>query len=164
EEDDPRYWGPIKNISNQALIDLTLTVLDPEKQLNAENFSILDQEEGTFHCVWIVETPNGQKVIIKVPATGHADRWTPEDAVNMKSEALTMAHLSMHTNAPVPAILGFDCTFSNPIGAPYIMMGFVEGKPVHKVWYQHKHNIEEIRQNILTSLAKAMNEFGKLEF
>ncbi|KAF2802986.1 uncharacterized protein BDZ99DRAFT_349362, partial [Mytilinidion resinicola] len=122
---------------------------------------------GSYHKVWILEHFNGEKVAIKVPAIGHAARWMPVDAENLRSEALTMDYIRLKTKFPVPKVLDFDTTFNNPIGCPYIMMEFVEGISAYDAWFPEEEGdlpLEEVRENILTSLAGAMAELRYLEF
>ncbi|KAF2494282.1 hypothetical protein BU16DRAFT_69691 [Lophium mytilinum] len=164
---ETRYWGPVKKTSHRALIDLARSILDPDNVVLGEGIRVVKESEGSYHKVWILEHFAGQKVAIKVPAIGHAARWMPVDAVNLRSEALTMEYIRLKTKCPVPKVLNFDCTFDNPIGCPYIMMENVEGISAYDAWFPEEEGelpLEEVRENILTSLAGAMAELRHLEF
>ncbi|TDL17772.1 hypothetical protein BD410DRAFT_536124 [Rickenella mellea] len=61
------------------------------------------------------------------------ERFNPEAKL---SEIATMAFVrdsGLYPNIPVPRVHAWDVTFTNPAGAPYIFMDFVEGKVLDEV-------------------------------
>ncbi|OCL12239.1 hypothetical protein AOQ84DRAFT_373248 [Glonium stellatum] len=166
-EYDRRYWGPVKHITKEALLKLAWSVIGSNTFDESDLHVQEEVFEGSFHRVWIIEGPDDLKVAIKVAAIGHEDRWMAEDAINLRSEALTMNYINRNTKCPVPRVISFDTTLKNAIGCPYIMMEYVEGIPVHDAWFIEQEGglpLEEVRLNILTSLASAMAELRKLQF
>ncbi|KAK1765059.1 hypothetical protein QBC33DRAFT_180550 [Phialemonium atrogriseum] len=59
-----------------------------------------------------------------------------------------------------------DTTGNNEIGAPYLCMSFVPGKPVSEVWFGPSGTLsqEELRLRILASLSRVMAQFSRLTF
>ena len=52
---------------------------------------------------------------------------------SMESEVTTMEYVKRHTTIPIPTLFGYDCTYSNPLGCPYLLMEHIDGKPLPDV-------------------------------
>ena len=85
------------------------------------------------HCVILSFEGHGN-FVIKVPFTGIAGVWEPEDAHNFRREAQTMEYIRRKTRIPIPDILAFDDTLENALSAPYVLMRGVRGLPAAVVW------------------------------
>ncbi|KAE9976891.1 hypothetical protein EG328_002351 [Venturia inaequalis] len=182
DEDDPLWWGPTATIDQGLICRLA-------KRLVGDQFGdrcwIKEQHAGSYNRVYIIMFDNGtkgdgsdcSKVALKVPAAGWAPRWSPGDAVYLRSEALTLRYIHQQGGDDfsfVPKMIAYDTTFENEINAPYILMTHLEGRPAHKVWgFSEDEDIESrkrsphddhIRSNLLSSLASAMVKLKRIEF
>jgi len=52
---------------------------------------------------------------------------------SMESEIATLLFVRQRTTIPVPDIHGFDCSFDNKLGCPYMFMNKIEGRPIPDV-------------------------------
>jgi aminoglycoside phosphotransferase (APT) family kinase protein len=107
---------------------------------------------------------DGTRLVIRVPATGWGAGMTPAAERALRSQAATMRLIRQQTTVPVPEIYDLDTTVNNKIGAPYICMSFVPGRPVSRVWFDDSVSRprEELRRSILASVARAMAQFSRL--
>ncbi|KAJ4482347.1 hypothetical protein J3R30DRAFT_3458608 [Lentinula aciculospora] len=55
------------------------------------------------------------------------------ETASMESEIATITFIRTQTTIPVPAVLGYDCTFNNDLGCPYMLMDRIEGWPIPDV-------------------------------
>lgn len=117
---------------------------------------------------------DGHKVVLKVPAAGWTPRWTPQDAIYLRSEALTLRYIHQQCDdVPfVPRTLAYDTTFENEISAPCLLMTHLKGRPASKIWgfideedrYDLPEHPETRRTNLHTSLAQAMSKLKSVKF
>ncbi|KAJ3931981.1 MAG: hypothetical protein NXY57DRAFT_895031 [Lentinula lateritia] len=65
---------------------------------------------------------------------GH-DRETSRqlETTSMESEITTITFIRERTTIPVPEILGYNCTFDNELGCPYMLMNMIRGWPIPDV-------------------------------
>ncbi|KAF2812860.1 uncharacterized protein BDZ99DRAFT_381806, partial [Mytilinidion resinicola] len=128
---------------------------------------------GGYNTVYVVRFTTGFQIVIKVPGMGQEGRWRPEDERNLCSEALTMRYIKKHTMVPIPEVYRYSATLGNEIGAPYIVIEFVEGVPAKSIWGESDllgrtarglEKYEQRRQILLQSLAEGMSELRHPEF
>lgn len=117
---------------------------------------------------------DGIKVVLKVPATGWATRWCEQDAIYLRSEALTLRciHKKGDDLPFVPQMLAYESTFDNEINAPFLLMIHLKGRPAWQVWafmedsdgpsWPVPHH--DRRNNLLSSLAAAMVKLTRVKF
>lgn len=160
EVDIELYWGPIPYIATWRVRQLVLRLVG---QTIANTCWVHDIKQGAFNHVFIVMFGNGSMACLKIPATGWTKRWTPEDAADLRREALTLKYMRQQLGAafPSPELLGYDTTMDNEIGAPYILMTCLPGKSGVEAWFESKFQDNECertchREKILTSLAQHM--------
>lgn len=69
---DVSYWGPTKSIEEAdlaALLDRTVG------KGTRSYFKLIDRLSGAFNVAYIMESPRGVKVCVRVPACGFPARW-----------------------------------------------------------------------------------------
>ncbi|KAK0653921.1 hypothetical protein DIS24_g5605 [Lasiodiplodia hormozganensis] len=171
EADDPNgRWGPILSISDEALVSLVSLFTFSTQRKSATNISVIARTNGRNNALYTVQyyCPSLIKVCVRVPACGWGDRWLPSDADALRNVAHTMRYVQKHTTLPVPDVLQYDTTFNNAIGAPYLMMSYVHGRPLPEVWYDRAagstKSLEDKRQAILRSLATVTASLRSLTF
>lgn len=160
---DYSYWGPLLSISEGALAKLVKRLVGGRFGFQCWGYA---RTEGSFNVVYIMKFMSGEKVVVKIPACGRGRRWSADAAAEMRSQALTMKHIRHKCKIPIPEVLAFDETFNNEIGAPFILMTYIEGKPIYKAWWDESGLVplEAKREKILRSIARAMSELRHVEF
>ena len=126
-----------------------------------------DYLEGGFHLVARLKFTDGLRWVIKIPANGHGDHFSPISRKALRSEALTMQMVKRETTIPVPRVHAFDASLENEINVPYILMDQVDGSPLRKVWHQQDIPMsrnQHIRTKALRDLAAAMVQLRKFTF
>lgn len=171
EVDDPNgRWGPILSISDEALVSLVSLFTFSTQRKSATNISVIARTHGRNNALFTVQynCPSLIKVCVRVPACGWGNRWLSCDADALRNVALTMRYVQKHTTLPVPHVLQYDTTFNNAIGAPYLMMSHVHGRPLPEVWYDSAAGstkaLEDKRQTLLRSLATVAASLRSLTF
>jgi len=86
--------------------------------------------------------------------------WTRLKEMEMQSEVDTMLFVRQHTDIPVPDIFAFDCTCTNGVSAPYMLMECIMGTCVvdvqsdHQVPIQYKEKYFSAEASVLVSSFK----------
>ncbi|KAF2494313.1 kinase-like protein [Lophium mytilinum] len=165
-----RYWGPTGEIDSTALIKFALKIIDPEGELGGVGIWVREKKQGSYNTVYILQLITGYKIAIKVPAVGQSERWTPEDAYNLRSEALTMRLIRKGCpEFPIPEVYAYSTDLDNEIGAPYIAMEVIEGVSACDIWCGNPTEDDDApeddqnRYNLLGSLAYAMARLRSIQ-
>ncbi|KAF2428082.1 hypothetical protein EJ08DRAFT_699270 [Tothia fuscella] len=161
--EDP-YWGKLREIDDNAITRLILRLLSND---TTQDYEVLDQKQGSYHVVYIIESSQGQKVCLKIPASGQPGRWCSDDIELLRSEALTMRLIKRKTQVPIPTVFAFDTTMDNEIRAPFILMSFIAGRPAHELcaeWRLCPGSLVEKQKVLIQSVAKAMADLSRLSF
>lgn len=119
---------------------------------------------GSYNLAYRVLFDDGVKWILKVPVSGHHACFDRSSADALTSEALTMRMIKKRTTIPIPAVHHFDASAENEIGCPYILMDFLEGKPLWLGWFDEKSSrssLERFRARALQSIATAMVQLSQ---
>ena len=114
---------------------------------------------GSFNLVFIISFDDGVYWGLKIPANGHRGCFDRSAAEALKSEALTMQTIQRETTIPLPTVYGFDNTMDNELGCPYMMMEWLQGKPLWEVWFDKKASparLEQVRIRALQTIAAAI--------
>ena len=120
---------------------------------------------GSYNVAARIQFDDGVKWLLKIPANGHHGAWNSFAADNLTSEALTIQLIKTRTSIPVPSVHSFEASENNPVGCPYILMDFMEGKPLHDLWFDggvSAMKLEQIRTRALRTTATAMAELSQL--
>lgn len=165
-------WKPFVEIPDEKFARL-LHRLKP-----GSSFKLIDRSVGSYNHVAIMDDGT-TKLAIKVPVTGTKERWTSGHAAIMRSEADTMSYIKQQLPTfPIPTVHWHEEDFDNEIGAPFIVLSFVEGKVASDIWFNRDEDgdddyataktpsleREKLRITFLKSLAKTMAELRHLEF
>lgn len=116
---------------------------------------------------------HGIKVVLKVLPTGWGPRWSSQDAVYLRSEALTLRYIHLNCKVVlfVPRMLFYDTTFNNEIDAPFLLMTHVQERSAWEVWgFTDDPNRLKLpgknydrRYNLISSLATAMAKLKRVK-
>lgn len=117
--------------------------------------------------IYKVKFADGVKWMLKVPAIGTPDQFGENDAEALRSEALTMIMLRRETTIPIPEVFSYDNTCKNKLKVPFILMEFIEGRPLDDVWHDKespKEVVQARRTRCLQDIAAAYLQLGKYTF
>jgi len=122
---------------------------------------ILLSGRGTYNFVYCLKFSDGTQIAARV--SNDDSEWF--DPIVKESEIATMQYIrdSPLYNIPVPQIHAWDLTFSNPAGAPYILMDVVPGRRVSLDKLSHEDQLTILRKvaYIQAELSKP-SEFSKI--
>ncbi|KAF2276990.1 uncharacterized protein EI97DRAFT_489551 [Westerdykella ornata] len=171
-------WGPFRSIPDERFVDLLHRLFRIGLTKDGSGYKVEKRTEGSFHHVVILSN-GSEKMVIKVPMVGTAERWQRGHAAIIQSEADTMIHIKHKLpNFPIPDVYAYDVGFENEIGAPFMLLSYSSGSPANHIWFDARGDEEDdetmnntpteerekLRINFLKSLAKAMAELRHLEF
>lgn len=131
DAEQTRIWGPIRDITDDAVKRLASDILDR----SAEDVSEVTIKSGLNNRVYILHYANEPSLCIRVPACGWQPKWTDNDRSQLRHTVQIMTFLSKNTSIPVPQVLHYDTELDNAINAPYIAMQFIAGVSPRSVWY-----------------------------
>ncbi|RYC80709.1 hypothetical protein BFJ63_vAg16406 [Fusarium oxysporum f. sp. narcissi] len=165
DDPDREIFGPLVDITAESLVLLASNIANRRLHLPSSGGKLVARIDGSYNIIHVVEL-EGTKLVIRVPATGWGTGMTPIAAHAMESQVATMRLIRNKTTIPVPEVYALDTTDNNEIGAPYICMSFIPGKPVSEVWFDHSGTVprEELRLRILANLSRTMAQFSCLAF
>jgi hypothetical protein len=172
-EDPPSHFASLlASITPHSLVSLAIRV---RYKGNRHKEGIQDHQcslirplkYGSFNILYTVEFADGVKWLVRIPNPGGNGRFTLSNVRCLRSEVYTMAFLRCNTSIPIPETYDFDETIDNEIGAPYVVMEFVEGLSVDELWFDHTGPtplpVRRVR-HILETLVQAMSELRKFQF
>jgi hypothetical protein len=126
---------------------------------------------GTFHLCVIIEVDSCGKYCVRVPAIGTAKFWQEGDVWNFRCEVGTIQYISERCNLTlVPEVWGWNENLDNILGAPYIIMDAMPGKPAHELWFDRdlmerdKESLDKKREDFLDSLVSVVYNLTRLPF
>ncbi|MCJ1428828.1 hypothetical protein MMC29_006739 [Sticta canariensis] len=168
EELQRRRFGPLWTMDHYSLVCLAVDVRNSMLTNHEDCLScrVVDQLSGSFNMVYILQFDDGLKYVIRLPALGWGNRWTPAAKKAFDSQVLTMHMIRRTTNIPLPDILAFDSTQGNSLGTPYMVISFISGATVEELWCDETGPtpLEERRSRILSTTAMAMAQLQSLKF
>lgn len=163
-------YDPVENIDHATLTALAERHYQAIAAHNTERMPpgcrVLHTLQGVFNVVYTIQFGDETKVCIRIPKCGRPGSWMYADKERLRAEALTMQFIARHTIAPIPRIYYFDASLENELGAPFILMEFIEGKRAAYLWSEDNtvHPMSLKRRNLLRSTAEAMSCLRDLEF
>jgi aminoglycoside phosphotransferase (APT) family kinase protein len=178
EDAEEATWAPFCAIPDSSFMALANRHMNKAGEAHHNPFTVEDYKHGSFNHVVILRNST-TKIVVKIPCIGTKDRWDPQHAHILRSEAHTMLHIKHKLpHFPVPTVYAYDEGFDNEIGAPYTMLEFMRGQDSHQIWYDIDENgdadgyksehpsaeREQLRLAFLKSLAGHMAELRHLEF
>lgn len=93
--------------------------------------------------------PSGGKCVIRTPAGGWQSRWTANDKLTLERSAETMRYLKGKTRIPIPTVIGYDVEALNTLGAPYMILDYVEGEDPLELWWGKPAVVDRIQSKII---------------
>lgn len=162
---DQEVFGPLVDISEESLVLLASSIRERVFHTPTSDGKQIARIAGAYNIVHIIQL-DGNKLVIRIPATGWGSGKTETAARALESQVATLRLIKQNTAIPVPEVYDFDTTDNNAIGAPYICMSFVPGIPVMQVWFKDPETMsrEQFRLNILSGLSHVMAQFSRLTF
>ncbi|KAI0908335.1 hypothetical protein F4823DRAFT_640228 [Ustulina deusta] len=119
---------------------------------------------------------DGVQWIAKIPAAAEDGAWDQLCCEALRAEAFLLHMLREETGVPVAEVVDADCRPGNGVGAPWLLMEFVEGWRLEDVWFGGDGgggdvNVDvdgrarrERREKILRNVAGVVLELGRHEF
>jgi hypothetical protein len=165
-----RFASLLTTITPRSLVVLAVRIRYPnvydEGAVQQRCGIIQPPKYGAFNLLYTVEFADGAKWLVRIPCPEENGRFTDASSRSIRSAACTMIYLRRKTSIPIPEIHGSDETINNEVGAPYIMMEFVDGYSVDELWFDDRGPtpLPLRRIRILKTLAEAMSELRKFQF
>ncbi|KAI0200286.1 hypothetical protein F4808DRAFT_429295 [Astrocystis sublimbata] len=165
ESPNTETFGPLVAIAPESIVLLASNIAKRCLALPNARGTLVARLSGSYNIVHVIDLES-VKLVIRVPATGWGSGLTKAASDAMESQAATLRLIRSKTTIPVPEIYALDTTVNNEIGAPYLCMSFIAGKPVSEVWFDYSGTLprEEYRLRILTSLSQAMAQLSCFHF
>lgn len=118
---------------------------------------------GSYSIVSVLVFSDGVKWAAKIPRYGISAFFGRLNQQKMLSEILTLRLIRLKTSLPVAEMHAWDMS-REKIGVPFILMDFLEGTSVDRLWFDPDWSTEERRSAVLRNLAKAMSSLHALQF
>ncbi|KAK4868399.1 hypothetical protein LT330_007121 [Penicillium expansum] len=137
---------------------------------NKKNIPVVEVGAHKLHgenIYYVVKFADGIKWMLKVPAGETPDQFGEDDAEAFRSEALTMIMLRRETTIPIPKVFAYDNTWTNKLKVPFILMEFIDARPLSDVWHDQESPEEVVqarRTRCLQDIAAAYLQLGKYTF
>ncbi|KAI1117005.1 kinase-like domain-containing protein [Nemania sp. NC0429] len=128
---------------------------------------VLDPISGSFNAVFPLVFVDGVRWALKVPLAAASEGFDDAATHSLNIEVQTLLLLKRETTIPVPKVHQFGDGFDNSLDYPFILTDFVDGVPLHEVWFDNaapSDLLESRRMNALEDLAKIMVQLGKFTF
>ncbi|KAF1923703.1 uncharacterized protein M421DRAFT_74579 [Didymella exigua CBS 183.55] len=138
-------WDVIELITDGSLRQLLRDSINqkPNRNVSLDDCSIESRFRGGYnHIVMMAAVVNKRvkRYVVRIPAIGTKARWREGDAHNMRCEVSLTKYLNIERVVPVPKIVAFNNTLETIIGAPYILMKQMRGRPAQMIWYDQPGN------------------------
>lgn len=118
---------------------------------------------GSFNLVYVILFSDGVKWIARVPGSG-VSTFGQLEAQRLISNIRTTSLIRSCASIPIPEVFTWELSRDNPVGVPYHLESFVEGKPLSERWTTQLAGDEPTRMKILRNLAGLMSQLYPLEF
>ncbi|QVM11946.1 hypothetical protein D8B26_006584 [Coccidioides posadasii str. Silveira] len=160
-------WGsalaPLPSIPEVAFLEVAMRIQWVCKKSFNPFCRVIDFLRGSNNLVYVVEFDDGEKYVIRVPATGRGGSLA--EACIYSSGSRHAIYIRAVTSILIPGIFAFYNSCNTP-DAPFMALSFVHGCPADLTWFEPSglDALEEWRVKILESLAGAMSQLQGLEF
>ncbi|PYI11086.1 hypothetical protein BO78DRAFT_448715 [Aspergillus sclerotiicarbonarius CBS 121057] len=128
---------------------------------------VLPPKYGSYNIVFPLQFSDGVFWALKVPHFIPHEQFDASAAQALISEARTLQLLKRETTIPIPTVHYFNADQSNALKYPFILMDFIHGIPLSKVWFDRSISpdlLNKRRLQTLHDLAEAMIQLGTLTF
>ena len=120
---------------------------------------------GAYNLVYRLDFSDGVSWAMRIPMPNKDGDYEGPQTRFMDSEVATIEHLRQSTTIPIPEIISWAPT-DEQVGVPYILMEFVSGLPVGKLWFKSSGEtpLKERRLRILDGIAACMSQLSTFSF
>ncbi|OJK00481.1 hypothetical protein ASPACDRAFT_28292 [Aspergillus aculeatus ATCC 16872] len=159
-------FGKLFDISNEALVELALSVRSKYITNTQATAKVLEHWIGTYNLIHVIGFSDGLKYVIRVPASARHGQMSEAAQRALVSQARMMRFIKKRTMIPMPDVFDFDAGFANPLKTPYIVLSYIPGRMVAEAWFDRSGpvQLEEKRLRILDSVAEAMAQLRGFQF
>ena len=170
DEDLARFAAIMANIRLERLPELALSIRNSQATVvkDLSGCTVIQPPlYGAYHLVYVLKFSDDVRWALKVPVTGHHDKFDESAARALTTEASTMRLIARDTTVPVPKVYHFDSTLDNEIHCPFILMEFIDGKAGQDCWFDSSVDetvLEQRRTQTLQDTAKAMLQLNKFTY
>ncbi|RDW90796.1 phosphotransferase family protein [Aspergillus mulundensis] len=122
---------------------------------------------GSHNILFRIVFTDGVHWLLKIPANGYHGAFDDMSARALRSEALTMRLISRETTIPVPEVYDFDDSCNNDLNCPFILMNYVDGRPLYDAWFEQSVSLEVLEQHrrqALRDVAEALVQLNRFTF
>ena len=130
------------------------------------NLTCLIEEKpifGGFNVLFVITFSDDVKWIARFPGYG-VSSFGELEARRLLSDIQTKALIRSSTSIPIPEVFSWDLCRDNPVGVPYHLETFVEGRPLAERWTGEWLSDESKKMKILRRLAELMSQLHSLHF
>ena len=163
----------LEAINFDALKSVVLdTRLERDGQLSlgisekTNNLTCLIEEKpifGGFNVLFVIMFSDDVRWIARFPGYG-VSSFGELEARRLLSDIQTKALIRSSTSIPIPEVFAWDLCRDNPVGVPYHLETFVEGRPLAERWTGEWLSDESKKMKILRRLAELMSQLHSLHF
>jgi hypothetical protein len=162
-------FATMEQIDNSDFVKLLPQHVDPHDEFGTNKCKVENRTRGSFNHCAILSLGRKGRYAIKVSYRGTKEIWTDGDAFNLRSGVFTAKYIRQKTNIPIPKIHAWESSLKNIIGAPFVIMDCVPGKPAWAIWGDQEYDIpfderERLRCKFLRNLANVMAELQEFSF
>ena len=118
---------------------------------------------GGFNVLFMIMFSDDVKWIARFPGYG-VSSFGELEARRLLSDIQTKALIRSSTSIPIPEVLAWDLCQDNPVGVPYHLETFVEGRPLAERWTGEWLSDESKKMKILRKVAELMSQLHSLHF
>ncbi|PYH81986.1 hypothetical protein BO82DRAFT_334920 [Aspergillus uvarum CBS 121591] len=159
-------FGKLFDISNEALVELALSVRSKYITNTQATAKVLEHWIGTYNLIHVIGFSDGLKYVIRVPASARHGQMSEAAQRALVSQARMMRFIKKRTMIPMADVFDFDAGFANPLKTPYIVLSYIPGRMVAEAWFDRSGpvQLEAKRLRILDSVAEAMAQLRGFQF
>ena len=131
-----------------------------------DNLTCLIEEKplfGGFNVVFVITFSDDVKWIARFPGYG-VSSFGELEARRLLSDIQTKTLIRSSTSIPIPEVFAWDLNRENPVGAPYHLETFVEGRLLAERWTGDWLSDESKKRKVLRKLAQLMSQLHSLHF
>jgi aminoglycoside phosphotransferase (APT) family kinase protein len=108
---------------------------------------------------------NDKSWVVRIRLPRQGESLTPQqrhsESLLLESEIATMRYVRENSSIPVPDVYGYDTSFTNPLGHPYMFLEMVVGTAA--MWATMSCTLDQ-RHKLIRNMASIVHELGTLTF
>ncbi|KAJ7222194.1 kinase-like domain-containing protein [Mycena pura] len=115
---------------------------------------------GAYNVVYFLEFSDGVRWVARLPIAP----WSEALRKRMSLDRISLDFIGTNTTIPVPKIIDCQTTGNNALGRPYILMSFLPGTQLAKLWFDPVWFTDRRRNMVFQALAGLMSQLSTHEF